>query len=195
MWGVPEAGRDTGRLLPSITIHQGPPEISRVEVRRLWEEVEGLREEAREEARVARQERDEAAQARDTLLRDCNASLELLEAQAEEVEQLRAQLTREAAGSLTRAPGFVAPSAQEVGAMAWGLRQANKSESHWHDWLLREVAVARLGPGAPVAPGWSVLRRILHGGGAGGAGNGSEGGAGGGTPVEVDGGAPPPFLC
>ncbi|KAG6882284.1 hypothetical protein C0992_012229, partial [Termitomyces sp. T32_za158] len=130
----------SGHPLPSITICQGPPEILRAEVRRLREEVEGLRE----EARVARRERDEAAQARDTLLRDRNASLELLEAQAEEVEQLRARLTREAAGSLTGAPGFVAPSAQEVEAMARGLRQANESESRRRNWLLREVAAARL---------------------------------------------------
>ncbi|KAG6874811.1 hypothetical protein C0992_006447, partial [Termitomyces sp. T32_za158] len=128
----------SGRLLPLITIHQGPPEISRAEVPRLQEEVEGLRE----EARVARQERDKAAQARDILLRDRNASLELLEAQAEEVEQLRAQLTWEAVGSSTGAPGFMAPSAQEVKAMARGLRQANESESHRRDWLLREVAAA-----------------------------------------------------
>ncbi|KAG6882998.1 hypothetical protein C0992_010028, partial [Termitomyces sp. T32_za158] len=140
------------------------------------------------------QERDEAAQARNILLRDCNASLELLEVQAEEVEQLRARLTREAAGSLTGAPGFMAPSAQEVEAMARGLHQANKSESHRRDWLLCEAAVARLGPGAPVAPGWSVLGCVLHGGGVGGAGDGSEGGAGGRAPVEADGGASPPFL-
>ncbi|KAG6892493.1 hypothetical protein C0992_000316, partial [Termitomyces sp. T32_za158] len=130
----------SGCPLPSITICQGPPEILRAEVRRLQEEVKGLRE----EARVARRERDEVAQARDTLLRDRDASLELLEAQAEEVEQLRARLTREAVGSSTGAPGFVAPSAQEVEAMAWGLHQANESESRRRDWLLREVAAARL---------------------------------------------------
>ncbi|KAG6881787.1 hypothetical protein C0992_000205, partial [Termitomyces sp. T32_za158] len=142
----------SGRPLPSITICQGPPEISWAEVRRLQEEVEGLRE----EARVARRERDEAAQVRDTLLRDRNASLELLEAQAEEVEQLRARLTREAAGSSTGAPGFVAPSAQEVEAMARGLRQANESESHQRDWLLREVAAARL-----ETLGWAREHRLL----------------------------------
>ncbi|KAG6872187.1 hypothetical protein C0992_009813 [Termitomyces sp. T32_za158] len=76
----------SGRPLPSITIHQGPPEILWAEVRQLREEVEGLQE----EARVARQKCDEAAQAHDTLLHDCDASLKLLEAQAEEVEQLRA---------------------------------------------------------------------------------------------------------
>ncbi|KAG6883094.1 hypothetical protein C0992_009719 [Termitomyces sp. T32_za158] len=130
----------SGCPLPSIMIRQGPPEISRAEVCRLWEEVKGLRE----EAQVARQEHDEAAQARDTLLRDCDASLELLEAQAEEVEQLQARLMQEAAGSSTGAPGFVAPSAQEVEAMARGLRQANESESRRRDWLLREVAAARL---------------------------------------------------
>ncbi|KAG6883313.1 hypothetical protein C0992_009099 [Termitomyces sp. T32_za158] len=147
--------------------------------------------------RVARREHDEAAQARDTLLRDRDASLELLEAQAEEVEQLQARLTREAAGSSTGAPGFVAPSAQEVEAMARGLHQANESESR-RRWLLREVAAARLGLGAPAAPGWSVLGRVIHGGGAGGAGDGSEGGTGGGTPVEleafVDGLQTPPLL-
>ncbi|KAG6882442.1 hypothetical protein C0992_011652, partial [Termitomyces sp. T32_za158] len=130
----------SGHLLPSITICQGPPEILRAEVRRLWEEVEGLRE----EVRVARQERNKAAQARDVLLRDRDASLKLLEAQAEEVEQLQARLTREAAGSSTGTPEFVAPSAQEVEAMAWGLRQADESESRRHDWLLRKVAAARL---------------------------------------------------
>ncbi|KAG6874725.1 hypothetical protein C0992_006825 [Termitomyces sp. T32_za158] len=74
----------SGRPLPLITIRQGPPEILWAEVRRLWEEVEGLQE----EVRVVRWERDEAAQARNTLLRDHDTSLELLEAQAEEVEQL-----------------------------------------------------------------------------------------------------------
>ncbi|KAG6872211.1 hypothetical protein C0992_009770, partial [Termitomyces sp. T32_za158] len=147
----------------------GPPEISRAEVRRLREEVEGLRE----EARVARRERDEVAQARDTLLRDRDASLELLEAQAEEVEQLRARLMREAVGSSTGAPGFVAPSAQEVEAMARGLRQANESESRRRDWLLREVAAARLEtlgawfffflfcPFVDSASGWAREHRLL----------------------------------
>ncbi|KAG6894742.1 hypothetical protein C0992_004898 [Termitomyces sp. T32_za158] len=80
----------------------------------------------------------------------------LLEAQAEEVEQLRARLTREAAGSLTGAPGFVAPLVQEVEAMAWGLRQANESESHRRDWLLRKVAAARL-----ETLGWAREHRLL----------------------------------
>ncbi|KAG6885501.1 hypothetical protein C0992_005112 [Termitomyces sp. T32_za158] len=53
----------SGRLLPSITICQGPLEISRAEVCQLREEVEGLRE----EVRVARQEHDEVAWAQDTL--------------------------------------------------------------------------------------------------------------------------------
>ncbi|KAG6893601.1 hypothetical protein C0992_009346, partial [Termitomyces sp. T32_za158] len=128
------------RLLPSITIRQGPLEISCAEVHRLREEVEGLRE----EVRMARQERDKVAQARDVLLRDRDVSLELLEAQAEEVKQLRARLTQGAAGSSTGTPGFVAPSAQEVEAMARGLHQADESESRRHDWLLREVAAARL---------------------------------------------------
>ncbi|KAG6883118.1 hypothetical protein C0992_009627 [Termitomyces sp. T32_za158] len=60
--------------------------------------------------------------------------------------------------------------------------------------LRGKVGDLGLGLGAPAAPGWSVLGRVLHGGGAGGAGDGSEGGTGGGTPVEVDGGASPPFL-
>ncbi|KAG6883029.1 hypothetical protein C0992_009960, partial [Termitomyces sp. T32_za158] len=137
----------SGRPLPLITICQGPPEISRAEVCRLWEEVKGLQE----EAQVARQERDEAAQARDTLLRDRDASLELLEAQAEE-----ARLTREAAGSSMGAPGFVAPLAQEVEAMAQGLCQANESESRWRDWLLHEVAMVRL-----ETLGWAREHRLL----------------------------------
>ncbi|KAG6881816.1 hypothetical protein C0992_000124, partial [Termitomyces sp. T32_za158] len=53
----------SGHLLPSITIRQGPPEISQTEVRRLQEEVEGLRE----EVQVARQERNKVARARDAL--------------------------------------------------------------------------------------------------------------------------------
>ncbi|KAG6884286.1 hypothetical protein C0992_006583 [Termitomyces sp. T32_za158] len=122
----------SGRLLPSITIRQGPLEISQAE------------------------ERDEAAQARDMLLRDHDASLELLEAQAEEVEQLRAQLMREAAGSSTGALGFVALSAQEVEAMARGLRWADESESRRRDWLLREVAAARL-----ETLGWAWEHRLL----------------------------------
>ncbi|KAG6882432.1 hypothetical protein C0992_011691, partial [Termitomyces sp. T32_za158] len=131
---------------------QGPLEISRVEVCRLQEEVEGLQE----DAWVARQEHDEAAQAQDTLVRDHDVSLELLEAQAEEVKQLRAQLTWEVAGGLTGAPGFVAPSAQEVKAMAWGLHQANESESRRCNWLLREVAAARL-----ETLGWAWEHRLL----------------------------------
>ncbi|KAG6894365.1 hypothetical protein C0992_006438 [Termitomyces sp. T32_za158] len=142
----------SGCLLPSITIHQGPLEILRTEVHRLREEVEGLRE----EVQVARQERDKVTQACDTLLRDRDTSLELLEAQVEEVEQLQARLMQEAAGSLTRALGFVAPSAQEVEAMARSLCQANKSESRRHDWLLRKVAAARL-----ETLGWAREHRLL----------------------------------
>ncbi|KAG6893578.1 hypothetical protein C0992_009452 [Termitomyces sp. T32_za158] len=137
------------RLSPAPS---GPPEILWAEVHRLREEVEGLRE----EARVARREHDKAAQACNTLLRDRDASLKLLEAQAEEVEQLRARLSREAAGSSTGAPGFVAPSAQEVKVMAWGLRQANESESRRRDWLLCEVAAARL-----ETLGWAREHRLL----------------------------------
>ncbi|KAG6896425.1 hypothetical protein C0992_008359 [Termitomyces sp. T32_za158] len=176
----------SGRLLSLITIHQGPPEISHVEMCRLREEVEGLRE----DARVARQERDEAVWVRNVLLRDCNASLEWLEAQLEEVEQLQAQLTQEAAGSLTGAPGFMAPSAQEVKAMA------NESESRRRDWLLRKVAAARLGPGALAAPECSVLRRVVHGRGAGEAGDDSKGGAGSRALVKafVEGLRTPPLL-
>ncbi|KAG6892979.1 hypothetical protein C0992_011689 [Termitomyces sp. T32_za158] len=128
------------RLLPSITIRQGPLEISRAEVRRLREEVEGLRE----EVRVARRERDKVAWAWDTLVCDRNVSFKQWEAQDREIDQLRARLVQGQASSLTGAPGFVAPSAQEVEAMARGLQQASKSESRRRDWLLREVAAARL---------------------------------------------------
>ncbi|KAG6892912.1 hypothetical protein C0992_011954 [Termitomyces sp. T32_za158] len=89
----------SGHLLPSITICQGPLEISRAE---RWE------------------------------------------AQDRKIDQLWARLVQGQASSSTGAPGFVAPSAQEVEAMARGLRQASESESHRHDWLLREVAAARL---------------------------------------------------
>ncbi|KAG6894171.1 hypothetical protein C0992_007243 [Termitomyces sp. T32_za158] len=130
----------SGRLLPSITICQDPPEILQVEVRRLREEVEGLQE----EVQVARQERNEVARARDTLVHDCNASFERWEAQDREIDQLWARLVQGQASSSTGAPGFVAPSAQEVEVMARGLHQVNKSESRRRDWLLREVAAARL---------------------------------------------------
>ncbi|KAG6877794.1 hypothetical protein C0992_009265 [Termitomyces sp. T32_za158] len=99
------------------------------------------------------------AQARDTLLHDCNVSLELWEVQAEEIKQLQARLTQEAVESSTEIPGFVAPSAQEVEELAWGLRQVDESESRW------------LGPGAPAAPGWSVLGHVVCGEGVGRAGN------------------------
>ncbi|KAG6894530.1 hypothetical protein C0992_005720 [Termitomyces sp. T32_za158] len=155
------------------------------EVHWLWEEVEGLRE----DVQVARQERDKAAQAR-------NMSLKLWEVQVEEVEQLWARLMWEAAGSSTGAPGFMEPSAQEVEELAQGLRQANESESRQRDWLLREVVTARLGLGAPAAPGWSVLGHVVRGGGAGGAGNGHKGGAGSGALVKafMDGLWTPPSL-
>ncbi|KAG6885167.1 hypothetical protein C0992_005384 [Termitomyces sp. T32_za158] len=186
----------SGCLLPSITICQGPLEISRAEVHQLQEEVEGLRE----DVRVAQQERNEMTWACNTLLHDRDASLKLWEMQAEEIEQLRARLTQEAVGSLTGVPGFVAPSAQEVEELPQGLHQANESESRQHEWLLHEVAAARLetlgalGLGAPDAPGWSVLRRVVRGGGAGRAGDDPKGGAGSGAFVEVDGGSLSLFL-
>ncbi|KAG6881513.1 hypothetical protein C0992_000910, partial [Termitomyces sp. T32_za158] len=74
----------SGRLLPSITVRQGPPEILRAEVRRLRQEVEGLRE----EVRAVRQERDEVAWARDALVRDRDALFEWWEAQDRELGQL-----------------------------------------------------------------------------------------------------------
>ncbi|KAG6875541.1 hypothetical protein C0992_003404 [Termitomyces sp. T32_za158] len=141
-----------GRLLPSITICQGPPEILWAEVRRLQKEVKGLQE----DVQVARQECDEATQVRDTLLRDCNGSFELRKVQVEEIEQLWARLMREAAGSLTGIPGFMASSAQEVEELAQGLRQANKSKSHWHEWLLCKVTGARL-----ETLGWAQEHRLL----------------------------------
>ncbi|KAG6894367.1 hypothetical protein C0992_006432 [Termitomyces sp. T32_za158] len=130
----------SGHLLPSIMICQGVLEISCAEVDRLQAEVEALRE----EVQVARQEHDEVVQACDTLLCDCDTSFELWEVQTEEIEQLQAQLMQEVVGSLTGALGFAAPSAQEVEELAWGLHQADKSESRWHEWLLREVAGAWL---------------------------------------------------
>ncbi|KAG6894929.1 hypothetical protein C0992_003931 [Termitomyces sp. T32_za158] len=142
----------SGRPLPSITICQRPPEISWAEVRQLREEVEGLQE----EVRVARQECDEVTQARDTLLHDRDAFLELWEMQAEEIKQLWARLTREAVGSSTGVPGFVAPSAQEVEELAWGLHQATESEFRRREWLLREVAGARL-----ETLGWAWEHRLL----------------------------------
>ncbi|KAG6884271.1 hypothetical protein C0992_006621 [Termitomyces sp. T32_za158] len=78
------------------------------------------------------------------------------EAQDQEIDQLRARLVQRQASSSTGAPGFVAPSAQEVEAMAQGLHQANKSESRWRDWLLREVAAARL-----ETLGWAREHRLL----------------------------------
>ncbi|KAG6894824.1 hypothetical protein C0992_004465 [Termitomyces sp. T32_za158] len=144
--GAPTTGGGAGRRT------YGGGGCTNAEVHWLREEVEGLQE----EVRVARQERDKVTWACDTLLHDCNVSLKLWEAQVEEIEQLQAQLTREAAGSLTGVPGFVAPSAQEVEELAQGLRQANKSESHWHEWLLRKVARARL-----ETLGWAWEHQLL----------------------------------
>ncbi|KAG6887128.1 hypothetical protein C0992_000544 [Termitomyces sp. T32_za158] len=103
-----------GRLLPSITVCQGPPEILRAEVHRLQEEVEGLRE----EVRMARQECNKVAWAWDTLVHDCNASFERWEAQDQEIKQLWAHLAQGQASSLTEALGFAAPSVHEVEELA-----------------------------------------------------------------------------
>ncbi|KAG6870323.1 hypothetical protein C0992_000380, partial [Termitomyces sp. T32_za158] len=130
----------SGRLLPSITIRQGPPEILRAEVRRLQEEVEGLRE----EVRVARQERDEVVRARDALVRDRNASFEWGETQDRELGRLWALLAQEQVVRPAGIPGFAAPSEQEVEELARGLRQSGESEVRQREWLLREVAAARL---------------------------------------------------
>ncbi|KAG6889164.1 hypothetical protein C0992_006251 [Termitomyces sp. T32_za158] len=130
----------SGHLLPSITVCQGVPEILQAEVCRLWEEIKSLRE----EVQVVRQECNKVARARDTLLCDRHASLELWEAQVEEIEQLWAQLTWEAAGSLSEAPEFAALSVHKVKELARGLHQVTESESCWQEWLLREVARMRL---------------------------------------------------
>ncbi|KAG6877645.1 hypothetical protein C0992_009589 [Termitomyces sp. T32_za158] len=130
----------SGRLLPSITICQGPPEILQAEVRRLREEVEGLRE----EVRVARQERDEVAWARDALVRNRDASSEQREVQDRELGRLWALLAQEQRVRPAGVPVFTAPSEQEVEELAWGLRQSDELEVRWHEWLLREVAAARL---------------------------------------------------
>ncbi|KAG6874880.1 hypothetical protein C0992_006101, partial [Termitomyces sp. T32_za158] len=114
--------------------------ILHAEVSRLRAEVEALHK----EAWVVRQKQDKVVQAHDTLLWDCNASLDLWDAQVEEIKQLWAQLTQEAAGSLTGVLGFTAPSAQEVEELAWGLHQADKSEFRRREWLLCEVARAQL---------------------------------------------------
>ncbi|KAG6879973.1 hypothetical protein C0992_008907 [Termitomyces sp. T32_za158] len=78
----------SGRLLPSITVCQGLPEILQAEVRWLREKVEGLQE----EVRMARQERDKVAWAQDTLVCDCDALFKRWEAQDQEIEQLWACL-------------------------------------------------------------------------------------------------------
>ncbi|KAG6869691.1 hypothetical protein C0992_002335, partial [Termitomyces sp. T32_za158] len=115
----------------------GPPEISRAEVRRLRQEVEGLRE----EVRAVRQERDEVVRARDALVRDRDASFKRWEAQDRELGQLRARVAQEQA---TGPAVFSAPSEQDVEELAWGLRQSDESEVRRCEWLLREVAAARL---------------------------------------------------
>ncbi|KAG6890752.1 hypothetical protein C0992_012925 [Termitomyces sp. T32_za158] len=130
----------SGRLLPSITVCQGPPEISQAEVRRLREEVEGLQE----EVRVARQERDEVAQARDTLVHDRDALFERWEAQDRELGRLWALLVQEQAARLAGIPVFTAPLKQEVEELAQGLCQLDDSEVRRHKWLLREVVAAHL---------------------------------------------------
>ncbi|KAG6884188.1 hypothetical protein C0992_006791 [Termitomyces sp. T32_za158] len=130
----------SGRLLPSITVRQGPPEILQAEVRQLQEEVEGLRE----EVQVARQERNKVARARDTLVHDRDASFERWEAQDWELGQLWALLAQEQAVRPAGIPVFTAPSEQEVKELAWGLHQSDDSEVHRHKWLLHEVAAARL---------------------------------------------------
>ncbi|KAG6893992.1 hypothetical protein C0992_007914 [Termitomyces sp. T32_za158] len=142
----------SGRLLPSITIRQGPPEISQAEVRRLREEVEGLQE----EVRVARQERDEVARARDALVCDCDVSFEWGEAQDRELGRLWALLAQEQAARPAGVPGFAAPSEQEVKELAWGLRQSGKSEVRRREWLLHEVVAARL-----EVLGWARKHRLL----------------------------------
>ncbi|KAG6874663.1 hypothetical protein C0992_007058 [Termitomyces sp. T32_za158] len=140
----------SGRLLPSITIRQGPPEILRAEVRQLREEVEGLREEVRvarqkrEEVRVARQERDKVARAQDALVRDRDVSFERGEVQDRELERLWALLAQEQAVRPAGIPGFAAPSEQEVEELARGLRQSGESEVHRREWLLHEVTAACL---------------------------------------------------
>ncbi|KAG6875914.1 hypothetical protein C0992_001714 [Termitomyces sp. T32_za158] len=130
----------SGHLLPSIMVHQGVPKILWAEVRRLQEEVKSLQE----EVWVAWQECDKVAWARDTLLCDCNASLKLWKVQAEEIKQLWARLMREAAESSTGILGFMVPSVQKVEELVWGLCQVDESESRWQEWLLREIARARL---------------------------------------------------
>ncbi|KAG6894061.1 hypothetical protein C0992_007607 [Termitomyces sp. T32_za158] len=141
-----------GRLLPSITIRQGPPEILRAEVRRLREEVEGLRE----EVQVARQERDEVARARDALVRDRDALFERGEVQDRELGRLRALLAQEQAVRPAGIPGFAAPSEQEVEELARGLRQSGELEVRRREWLLHEVAAARL-----EVLGWAREHRLL----------------------------------
>ncbi|KAG6893589.1 hypothetical protein C0992_009422 [Termitomyces sp. T32_za158] len=128
------------RLLPSITIRQGPPEISQAEVCRLREEIESLRK----EVWVARLEHDEVAWAWDTLVCDCDASFEQWEVQDQEINQLRAHLAQGQASSSTGAPEFAVPSMHEVEELAWSLHQATEVESRRQEWLLCEVAGTRL---------------------------------------------------
>ncbi|KAG6893220.1 hypothetical protein C0992_010842 [Termitomyces sp. T32_za158] len=142
----------SGRLLPSITVRQGPPEISRAEVRRLRQEVEDLRE----EVQAVRQERDKVVWARDALVRDRDASFGRGEAQDRELGRLRALLAQEQAVRLAGVPGFAAPSEQEVEELARGLRQSDESEVRRREWLLHEVAAARL-----EVLGWAREHRLL----------------------------------
>ncbi|KAG6894774.1 hypothetical protein C0992_004741, partial [Termitomyces sp. T32_za158] len=108
--------------------------------RRNSAEVEGLQE----EVRVARQEHNEVAWARDALVRNRDTSFERGEAQDRELGRLRALLAQEQAARLAGVPGFAAPSEQEVEELAQGLRQSGELEVRRREWLLHEVAAARL---------------------------------------------------
>ncbi|KAG6895310.1 hypothetical protein C0992_001990, partial [Termitomyces sp. T32_za158] len=130
----------SGRLLPSITVCQGPLEILQAEVHQLREEVEGLQE----EVQVARQEHNKVARAQDTLVCNHDALFEQWEVQDRELEQLWALLAQEQVVRPTGISVFTAPSEQEVEELAWGLRQLDESEVRRHEWLLRKVAVVRL---------------------------------------------------
>ncbi|KAG6887340.1 hypothetical protein C0992_012805 [Termitomyces sp. T32_za158] len=66
------------------------------------------------------------------------------EAQDQELRRLRARLVQEQEARLVGIPVFTAPSEQEVEELARGLHQSDESEVRWHEWLLREVAAARL---------------------------------------------------
>ncbi|KAG6875194.1 hypothetical protein C0992_004827 [Termitomyces sp. T32_za158] len=127
-----------GRLLPSITVCQGPPEIWRAEVR------------------VARQERDEVARAWDTLVRDCDALFKWWEVQDRELGRLRAHLAQEQAVRPAGIPVCTAPLERDVEELAQGLHQLDESEVRRHEWLLCEVAAARL-----EVLGWACKHRLL----------------------------------